>query len=348
MAALIIEVAAGARHDTQFHRVERFPYSIGRAYDNDLILADETVSPHHLIIESDEDGQYLRNISTENGTWSGARQLGSEREKITSPQSLSLGRAHLKVLTSDTAIVPTRHFPHASWLSQWGADLRVALGLLGLYLMLSVYFAFERQSAWLNWQGVVINQLFEIVLPLVVATVVGFISRILLHRWQFPLQLSIACIALGILTFSGEVFSAINYWLTSDKTANYLSTIFLSVSFVGLLAWQLRAVSTLSRKRAGWTSVAIIVPVFLVWELQSVINRPDFLVRPPMHTVLRAGDHRLSTSLDSISDIRTIIQQELAEGIAKELDRSDLEAAVSTPINAPVNSGLSEVVLKSQ
>ncbi len=191
--------------------------------------------------------------------------------------------------------------------------------------MLSVYFAFEKQSRWLDWQEVFINQIFEIVLPLVVATVVGFISRILLHRWRFSLQLSIACIALTIYTFSNEAISEINYWLTSDQIANSLSTIILTVCFVGLMAWQLRAISTLSRKRAGWISVAIVIPVFLIWELQALVNQPRFSSRPPMHTALKAGDHRLAPSLDKISEIRQLIQQELSEGIAKEMAESGVD-----------------------
>ena len=243
MAALIVEVAVGGRHDTQFHHVRSFPFTIGRAYDNDLILADDTVSAHHLQIEASESeagetGYFVRNLSTENGTWSGARQLGVERESLSSPMSLTLGRSHIKILAPDSAVAPARNFPHASWLTRWGSDLRVAIALLSTYLILSIYFALEKQSMWLNWEEVLVNQLFEIVLPLVVATVVGFISRILLHRWRFALQLSIACIALGILTFSGEVSSAISYWLTNNSVADMLSSVFIAVSFVGLLAWR--------------------------------------------------------------------------------------------------------------
>ena len=320
MATLILEFNQSGRHDTQFRRIENFPYTIGRAYDNDLILTDDTVSPHHLVIEENEEGYWLRNLSNENGTWVGELNLGNDIAKLKPPMHLTLGRTTLKILTTDTAIAPTRHFPHASWLTLWASDLRVAIALLSVYLMLSVFFALERQSLWLNWEEVLVSQLFEIVLPLVAATAISFISRMLLHRWRFPLQLSIACIALGILNFSDHIIDVLSYWLTNGQVANNVVTLIIAACFIALLAWQLRAVSTLSRKRAGWTSVAIVVPVFLIMQLQAIIGRQPFEISPPMHTLLKPGDVRIAESYDSIETLRQEIEDELQQGLEAELD----------------------------
>lgn len=343
-SAWVVETTVGSRHEKHFRRIDHFPFTVGRAYDNDLILSDDTVSPYHLVIESSEEGTTLRNLSTENGTWLDSQALDDKPHKLSAQQSLALGHAQIKILSTQTVIAPTRSFHHTSWLSRKASDLRVALSLLACYLLLSVYFAFEKQSRWLDWQEVFINQIFEIVLPLVVATIVGFICRILLHRWRFSLQLSIACIALTVYTFSNEAISEINYWLTSDQIANNISTVILTLCFVGLMAWQLRAISTLSRKRAGWISVAIVIPVFLIWELQALVNQPSFSSMPPMHTALKAGDHRLAQSLGSIGEIRQLIQQELADGIEKEMlesvvDKTSTEKSSKAGVN--VEAGLS-------
>lgn len=338
MAALIIEVNHGA-HNTSFHRVTSYPFTIGRAYDNDLILADETVSEHHLQLEchlegnrednleSADENYFVRNLSTENGTWCGGSQLGGEAEVLKPPLSLTLGRTHIKILAVDTPVTPTLNFPHASRATRWASDLRVALGLLSIYFLLTIFFALERQSLWLNWEEVLVNQLFEIALPLLVATAIGFVSRMLLHRWRFALQLSIACIALSLLTFSGEITAVISYWLTNDQVAADMSSIFIALCFIGLLAWQLRAVSTLSRRRAGWTGVAIVVPLFLVWELQAVINQPAFQVNPPMHTLLKPQDLRLANNFQSVDEFRQSVESELHTGLKQELEKSEITFA---------------------
>jgi len=333
MATLILEVSQGGRHDPQFHRVEKFPLTIGRAYDNDIILLDETVSPHHLQVEQNEEGYCARNLSAENGTWSGDHQFGETPEKLQPPATLRLGRTQIKLLAIDTPVAPTRTFPHASWLTRWASDLRVAIGILGVYLMLSISFALERQSSWLNWERVLVNQLLEIALPLLAATAIGFISRLLLHRWRFALQLSIACLALGVLNFSDYFIELVSYWFTNYQVADYIATVIMVISFGVLLTWQLRAVSTLSRRRAAWTSFAIVVPLFLILELQAIINKPAFEVAAPMHTLLKPGDVRIAKNFKSIDEFRQQVEQTLEAGLTEELAKDqndDQEGADNT------------------
>ena len=50
MARLTIEVSH--RHQHQFYKVEKPVVRIGRALDNDIILPDPAVSPHHLLIRT--------------------------------------------------------------------------------------------------------------------------------------------------------------------------------------------------------------------------------------------------------------------------------------------------------
>ena len=66
MATLIVETHA--RGVSQFHPVDDRA-TIGRALDNDIILSDLSVSPHHLTIEKEESGLFVvTNLSDENGT----------------------------------------------------------------------------------------------------------------------------------------------------------------------------------------------------------------------------------------------------------------------------------------
>ena len=59
MAALILEVVA--RHGSQFHPLDKPVIRIGRALDNDIILTDPAISPHHLVIRrSDWDHHFPR------------------------------------------------------------------------------------------------------------------------------------------------------------------------------------------------------------------------------------------------------------------------------------------------
>jgi pSer/pThr/pTyr-binding forkhead associated (FHA) protein len=60
---------------------EQFPLrggaatSIGRALDNDIVVADASVSRHHASIECRNGGFVLRDLASQNGTWLGGRRV---------------------------------------------------------------------------------------------------------------------------------------------------------------------------------------------------------------------------------------------------------------------------------
>ena len=71
-----IELLTRDQHLKARHRFENLPISIGRSYDNDLILDDPYIAPNHAIIEMTESGElHIRDLGSENGIVSkGKRQ----------------------------------------------------------------------------------------------------------------------------------------------------------------------------------------------------------------------------------------------------------------------------------
>ena len=319
MAALVVAVSFRGRVQPQFRKVESFPFRIGRAYDNDLILADETVSPHHLQLEQDENGYWIRNLSTENGTREGDRQLGMEPEALRPPMSVTAGHTGLKIVSEDMAVAPTRMQMRLTRLSTLCLDIRVAIGLLIVYLCTSIYYTYEKQGFSRELSDILLDEIFALLMPLAVATATGFISRLLLHHWRFALQLSIASIAFLLNLLLTEVTFALSYFLTDQQAAEVFYNIVFVVALTALLAWQLRALSTLARKRAAVISAAIVLPIFFLIHLRNYLNTPEFSPQPTMHTLLRSGDLRLASTYDNVDNYTMDVDLELQEGIANEL-----------------------------
>ncbi|MCK5810737.1 MAG: FHA domain-containing protein, partial [Cocleimonas sp.] len=125
MAQVIFETII--RGQSHYHKINSFPASIGRAFDNDIILSDPSVSPHHLVIDEDENGYKLHNISNENGTLLNKQLMDEVATAIKLPVSVNLGDLKGRVLSHKTAVEPTRikslstglfHFlSHPFWVS---------------------------------------------------------------------------------------------------------------------------------------------------------------------------------------------------------------------------------------
>ena len=317
-AALILEIMTRGRGQPQYRRVRQFPYRIGRGYDNDLILPDDTVSAHHVQLERDVDGALrVRNLSHENGTRLGHRKLGYVPEMLTAPATLQLGHTQIRVLTPDVAVAPARRPQAVPGSLALVERLPFALVLLMLLFIMEVMFALLHQVEPQPLKTVLLNKAPELLAPLLTAVVTGFISRLLLHRWRFGLQLTIACVGfiLGQLTI--ELLQRVSYYYSSNEIASVLNVVLAATLFTGLFAWQLRAFSTLSGRRSVITAIAIAWPLLALFGVQSIVREPDFRSQPPLHLQLHVQDVRQQPTLTLDAFLATS-RSELTEQMTAE------------------------------
>jgi hypothetical protein len=80
------------------------PIKIGRAYDNDLILDDPYIAPHHAIIEQDEAGLRIRDVGSQNGI---VHQKQKLRElTLDAEQVFRLGHSRLRLRHISSPVAP--------------------------------------------------------------------------------------------------------------------------------------------------------------------------------------------------------------------------------------------------
>ncbi len=326
---VMIEILPTSRSRSQYVPVTHFPFTVGRAYDNDLILSDETISPYHLVI-GENALMTVKDLDSDNGTYvchegkkNKKRQKRKEKiigEKIIDlPSTFTLGRTTIRLIRRSAEVQPAKPLASLSKMTELCSDLRLSLCLLTMYLLINIYYAIESQSLWLDWNAVVVGQFFELISPLFVAMLFSFISYLMTHRWRFPLHLSIACIAFILQQCISEMTEFLSYLLTSNSIADWVRTLLGVIVFSLLLSWQLRALSHLSVRRSHWTSVAIVIPIYMIILVQAILLKPEFIWQPEMHTVLRANDLRIDRTIPSISELTSEIQFELSNDVERAL-----------------------------
>lgn len=192
METLMLEIKTQGLH--QYHRLDKAETRVGRALDNDVILSDPTVAPHHLIIRCDEDG----NINLENLSAVNPAKIKNPGQ---SPIEFTLGRISARVLPSDYTVAETRSiaghgqsfhlFEHTLWA--------ILLPLLCL-LIGGLQYYFNTHSL-LKWDALFGYMLRETALNLAAYIVVlAIIERLLVNRWE--IKLVTICVSLVFLLFS--------------------------------------------------------------------------------------------------------------------------------------------------
>jgi S1-C subfamily serine protease len=70
---------------------------IGRAPENDVVLADPNVSRQHLVVWSTPRGAFLRDLGSQNGTFLDGRRVGSGPETIPAGANVRIGVTELRI-----------------------------------------------------------------------------------------------------------------------------------------------------------------------------------------------------------------------------------------------------------
>lgn len=323
MEPLIIRVSKGGRSQPVFHRAETFPFRIGRAFDNDLIIADETVSAHHLEIHADENSYWIKTIANENGTWIEKNQLVEGLHELTVPTTINMGRTHLDLHAAHSPVEPTLIIARSSRLSEIASTIWLALALTIGYMLLTYYFAHQKFSLNNDWTEILVNRLLYFFIPLGFATVMSFISRLFLHQWQFFLQLSLASLGCMVFLLGVELNGPISYFFTSQAAADNLILVFSGIFFAWLLAWQLRAISTTSVKRAAFVGIAVAWSILGIRTIQTIVAQPDFSPQPQMHNLVQRFDIRLTPSEESVPEFISKVGANLRASLAEELAKDN-------------------------
>src|ERR1700761_4033172 len=100
-----------SRHHEVLHRVRVAgdEASIGRGYDNDVVVDDPYVAARHLRISRNEAGEVVaEDLGSSNGSFLDGSKSRITRLPVDGSQRLRIGQTLLRLRTSDYAIEPER------------------------------------------------------------------------------------------------------------------------------------------------------------------------------------------------------------------------------------------------
>ncbi|UJS25571.1 FHA domain-containing protein [Thiothrix winogradskyi] len=288
MAKMILEIHT--RGLNQYHRLEQFPVTIGRALDNDLILSDNSVSPYHLRLEQDAEGQvFAHNLSSENGTRLNKHQLGVQPVQVPIPSQLLLGNRKLRLASTEMPVETTHVSRCAGLFMPFCKPLWAALLLLltVLSLLLNDYLNVAVAKEPLYYISGILPTL---VWMLFATLVISGITRLFTHRWEFAPALSVVSLFNLVPMVLEEISGWLSYFLTSDAPFTWLMTGFSGFVLIpALLYAYLHWV--LSQKRLPALGIALVLsalPLGLraISVLDQVTMANEFSSEPYYHQEL--------------------------------------------------------------
>lgn len=295
---VVIEVLDRFGKVRERHRLDHFPFMIGRSYHNDLILDDAYVSPEHLVIDLDETGNPVaRDNDSTNGLFSLHPLQPHRCVAIEDNTRIRIGHTDLRFRFPNHPVKETvveRNKPSRL--------VMFATNTLLLPLVWAVTAAILFGLGYVTaTDKVVTNALLREVLDIFIVIAAwafgwSIASRIVTHRFFYAFHaiwVSLLFIATMLIDYLSEY---IEFMLLLDGTARLIGDSAELVILAVLIYGHLRYASTYSRRRARAVSAASAVIFVALVQLAVFLGQPEFsneprysqVVKPPMFVVHEA------------------------------------------------------------
>ena len=213
-----IEILSRHRDVLSRVRITGEQATIGRGYDNDVIVDDPYVAAHHLLIVRDEAGQLVaKDLGSVNGTFLDGNKNRIVQLAVDGGKPLRIGQTWLRIRTSDYAVEPERKV-----LTERGT-----LSTVMVAAMTVIVLGFIALRVWLAQTGE--PRLSHYMSPLLTMTGVvlvwvgiwALVSRLLAGRSQFLRNLMIALVAVLASLLYSELAKYSAFGLTWRVPVDY-------------------------------------------------------------------------------------------------------------------------------
>ncbi len=295
----------------------RFPgpeVSIGRGYDNDVIIDDPYVAARHLRVFFDEAGRLVaEDLGSTNGTFLDGSNKRLPRILLDGRHPIRIGQTFLRFREPGHAVEPERVAPERSGVLPVVAALVLAAAVLGLEAM-SVWFSQVAEPRALNY---LTPMLSASVVILLWVGMWALLSRIFAGRAHFVRNLLIALCGVFAVSFYGELakYLAFGWTLSFPATYEYVA-VWIAVAVVCFL--HLREVGhTRLWLKGGLVAVLLIIAVS-VQSLQRAQALSDsgrqttlHILMPPL---LRAVPYRSEAEFfERVEDLKATLDGDRAQ-----------------------------------
>lgn len=270
MEALILEITTRGLH--RYHAIDSDVTTIGRALDNDIILSDPTVAPHHLkLIRYGDDSIEIINLAEVNPTKIERRRIDSEVVSRL-PLQLEIGRVHAQLMKRSHPVAATRPLAGNGDSHLFGHVAWAFLLVLACLVVGGLQFYF---SAYTSFKGA---DLAKFILRETVLTIGGFVlvlavlERLLVNRWEIKqLVISICLVYLGYYLFA-EIFDGLVYLVSASWPATLFQFGWYLLLIPLAIALYLINISHLKTSRSIVLAILIASPI----AVPSILQSPEF------------------------------------------------------------------------
>ncbi|PLX99542.1 MAG: hypothetical protein C0622_10235 [Desulfuromonas sp.] len=317
-----LEVLNRGGRVTQRIALGRNPVRIGRAYDNEVVIDDPFVSPHHALLEWSDVGIRIIDHDSLNGIRIDGRGRVTDSELLRCGDLLHLGHTQLRFRSAAFALSPTRRDGRVPTLPGLFEQplLRLASFLLVFaVLLLGNYLETVREFELLK---ALPGTLFPLSFIPFWALGWSFASRIMIQRWNFWPHCSIAATGMLLLLLTESLISYFVFAFDLDAVGEPLDYLFSYLVIAAVLYFSLLHSSATPPRQLLKSSIGVATLCIALLLVTNLARFDDFDNEPVYAATFKAPFFRLSggeSSADFFAATDLLLER-VAEEVAEQED----------------------------
>lgn len=305
------------------HRLNQSDVSIGRGYQNDIILADPHICPQHLSLSFAQGTWRLSDNNSVNGTAlenSQGKKITAHHEIINDGDVIIVGKSQLRILFNDHQVAETVAF------SPFESLIDFIRHPIAVFISLAVFMLIAGNIAYLNQQTETnVSQLFvsAFTMSLLFAlwpAGVALVSHLTKHEPRVLAQFGISFIFFILMWFSDLLEKLISFNSASNATLG----LFITLVPIGLafgLFWLNSYIGFhMTAKRRIMVAVSITTLLFGGSYLLQYSKQSDFNPHPHYNSTLMAPKFLIapSSNVDDFINASNVLFEQASEAAQQD------------------------------
>ena len=287
---LIIELPGRGGHIVELQKFSAEKITIGRGFDNDLVLQDPHVCAHHAVLQSNADGEILlRDLGSVNGTFTKDHTPVENSCVLESGDVFYLGKSKIRLYRPEHAVPSSIRLNWVEKLAHMANKPMLAGSLCLLAAMLRLYLQYTAELAEFHIGPELLGSVGVLMLIALWPMAWTLFARYKKHDARFLAQLSATVLFVIVIT----LLQKLDAWLAYHNGVNLFingTMMVISGVLVLLLLWFHLYLSLILDNKKRWlysgvmTSLfACIVYVGTTLDNDRFTSRPEYTARlfPP-------------------------------------------------------------------
>jgi len=275
---LILEIINRFNRVTERHKITKLPIIVGRGYDSDIILDDQYISPSHVKINKDIDGQIiLRDLDTVNGTHNLSQHQKIDQSVVNLNDRIRIGHTHFRLRDNKQILEDTEvdRF-HSTRLSAYINSTWSLIFAIPLLFSLFIY-----QEYMNSFRDTGIIKLLTAATPaLLISFLWAFswagISRFFTHHFYFSSHCNIACFGIIAIIVSTSLIDYYSFAFSVNSYSAYLKYLCQFLMGTIILYGHLRYCTTTSNKKIISITSTVSFTAIAITLLLTYTNQSEF------------------------------------------------------------------------